>query len=467
MSTAEDSSPVVGASGAASSKPVAKRSSFGWEALTIAIARVAIRATGFISSLIVARLLGAEGRGLFAALSVPAGLAVTFSELGIRQATAFFLGKKVYTVQQLLPTLMTLIPLAGVLGAAASLAYFEWAHVAENDWLARGLAVSVIPLSLAISYATGVFLGRQRIAEFRKASWRPPVVKLLALLIVAGFFLMGFPSGIHGVMIAGLAGTILGAGYALYLLRKEGPLRLGFSFKIASALQRKGASYALSLLVLMLNYKILVILLTKYATLKEVGLYSQAVLIAELLWEVPNSLSALVLSRAVNSQDERQFSLKVTALTRVSFLAATAGSIALSLVAPVAFPLLFGKDFAESATLCIYMLPGVVAFGAFKLLNLDIAGRGKPWATQVIMIPVLALNVVLGAWMVMRYGAAGAAWCSSICYIVATLAYVVLYSRITGLSLGEILLPRVNDFMLVLKAVSLKKGARVAASPKA
>ncbi|MBI1687010.1 oligosaccharide flippase family protein [Caulobacter hibisci] len=437
---------------AAAPSPTKKRASFGFEAFTIAVARVAIRLTGFLSSLIVARVLGAEGRGLIAALSVPTSLATTFSELGIRQATAFYLGKRVYTVEQLLPTLLTLIPLAGVVGSVASIAYFEWAHVAEDQWLIRFLALITIPLALVASYSTGVFLGRERISEYRKASWRPPVLKL-AILVVFAWMLNG---GLYGVMIAGVVGSMLAAGYALFLLRKEGPLRFGFNPEIAKQLQRKGLSYALSLLVLMLNYRIMLILLTRYASLETVGIYSQAVLIAELLWEVPNSLSSLVLSRGVNSKDEREFSLKVVALTRVSFLAATLGSICLAIVSPFAFPILFGQDFADSALLCVYMLPGVVAFGAFKMLNIDIAGRGKPWATQVIMVPVLALNVALGWWMVVKYGAAGAAWCSSICYIVATVAYVGLYSRLTGLKLREIILFRKSDFLMVLRSLPFK-----------
>lgn len=447
---------------AATAKPTPKASSFGWEALTIAIARVAIRGTGFITSLIVARLLGSEGRGLIAALSVPASLAVTFSELGVRQSTAFFLGKKIMSVRDVMPTLLSLIPIVGVLGSLLSMAYFEWAHVAENDWLARWLAVGVIPLSLAVSYSTGIFLGQQRISEFRKASWRPPVAKLAVLVLCAWLL----NAGIHGVLFASFAGSILGAGYALFLLRKEGPLKLGFNAKIAAQLQRKGMTYALSLFVLMLNYRVMVILLTRYSTLDQVGLYAQAVLIAELLWEVPNSLSSLVLSRAVNSTAEREFSLKVTTLARVSFLAATAGSIVLAIIAPFVFPVLFGHDFADSATLCIYMLPGVVAFGAFKILNIDIAGRGKPWVTMIIMIPTLILNVALGAWMIMRFGSAGAAWCSSICYIVATLGYIVLYSKLTGLKYREILLFSSRDLEMVLRALPFRLGDRLRATFK-
>lgn len=434
-----------------SPKPAESRA-FGVEAGLIAVTRIAMRGTGFFTSVLIARLLGVEGRGIVAALVVPTALATSFSEMGIRQATAFYIGNGTLAAKQAVPTLLTMMLLTGALGMALSLGYYEATGVAEGDWLARLLAVATIVPALAISYSTGVFLGQKRIAEFRKASWRPPMVKLIVIAIAG--WMLGL--GLAGVLVATLFGTLLGSGYALWLLGRSERLRLGFDRRIASMLQRKGLSYAVSLLTLLLNYRVMTLLLTARGNMVDVGLYAQAVLIAELLWEVPNSLSALVLSRAVTTeeQDRTAFSLKVMSLARVTVILGAVASAAVAIVAPYFFPLVFGTDFARSAVLCVALLPGVLAFSMFKILNIDIAGRGKPWLTMVVMGPVLLLNVGLGWYAVQAGGAMGAAIASSICYIAATLGYVFVYARVVGVSPLAVIKPSRTDTDLLRRSVA-------------
>jgi O-antigen/teichoic acid export membrane protein len=436
-----------------SGKGRVERGGFGWDALTVAASRFFQKSTYFFTSLILARLLGPEGRGLVTALMVPSQLAINLSEMGIRQSTAFHLGRGIFSLERLLPTLLMMIPIASLLATLVSLAYFEFAGVAENDWLLRGLAVAAIPASLVASYASGVFLGRQRIAAFRSTSWRPALFRLV-LIVILGWML---GMGVVGVMLAGLGAALMGGAYALYLLAKEGRLRFGFDREVAAKLQRRGITYAASLFVLMLNYKIMILLLTRYGTLAEVGLYAQATVVAELIWEIPAAVSSLVLSRGVNARKEREFSAKVLVLARVSFLAAVLISIGLAIAAPLLFPIMFGHRFAASAPICVALLPGVAAFIVFKILNTDMAGRGKPWASMLIMVPVLVTNIFLGWWMVTREGAMGAAVASSISYGIAAILYLFLYSRFTGFSLREMLRYRRSDFQLVVDKLPFRR----------
>jgi O-antigen/teichoic acid export membrane protein len=403
----------------------------------------------FVSSMIIARLLGPDGRGMVSALTVPSQLAVSVSEMGVRQSTAFHLGRGMMPLGRLQPTLLAMVPIASAFAIVLSLIYFDLAGVAQGDWRLRILAVVTIPLSLSASYASGVFLGRQRIAEFRKTSWRPGLISLI-LVILLGW---GAGWGVYGVMMATAVGALSAAAYALFLLGKEEPLRLGFDRDIATRLQRKGISYAASLVVLMLNYRIMILLLTRLGTLTDVGLYAQAIAIAELIWEVPTMLGSLVLSRGVNAKDETLFSRKVLLLARLAFVAALGLSILVGVAAKYLFPILYGHRFEQSAGICIVLLPGIVAFIVFKVLHIDLAGRGKPWVAMIVMVPVLVLNVALGWAMIARYGALGAAAASSACYLVATIGYVLVYRRVTGLSLGDILLPQPGDLIAIRRAL--------------
>ena len=422
---------------------------FARDVIAVATSRVGVKVAQFLSGLLVARLLGPEGRGLVAALSVPAQIAVNVSEMGVRQSTAFHLGRGLYSAERLVPTLLSLSLLASAAAAVLSLGYFELAGVAQDRWGLRVLALAAIPFSLLASYTSGVFLGRQRIAAFRRASWRPALINLL-LVALLGWAL---DLGVAGVLFASTAGAAAGCVYALWLLHRDTPLRLGMDRSLALALQRKGVSYAAALVVLLLNYRIMILLLTRLGTLREVGLYAQAIVVAELVWEVPSVLGSLLLSRGVNARDEDAFSGKLLALTRISFIAALLIAAGLAIVAKYLFPLLYGERFAESADLCLLLLPGIAAFVVFKLLNTDLAGRGKPWAAMLVMVPVLILNVALGLWLIPRSGASGAAIASSAGYVAATVGYVLLYSRVTGIPLRQMVLPQAHDGALLRRAV--------------
>lgn len=430
-----------------------KRSSFGAEAIGIAVSRFFLRFAGLIGNLIIARLLGAEGRGLITALTTPSAIAVTVSELGIRQSAAFHIGRGLIPTGKVVPTLFGMIPVVSAIGIGASLGYFEFTGVAEGDRLLRGLAVALIPLSLVSAYCTGVFLGEQRVAEFRKTNWRPAFVSLM--LLIALVWAGGL--GIYGAMIAPIGGALVGAAYAIYLVSRTTPLRIGFDREVVKRLQAKGFSYAASLLVLTLNYRIMILMLTQFSSLAEVGLYAQAILIAELLWEIPKTLTAIVLSRAVNSKGEAAFSLKVQVLARLCFLVAVLVSVGVAVVSPFFFPLVFGPEFAGSAIVCIALLPGVAAFNVFKILNIDIAGRGKPWAATTIMVPIFFLNIGAGLWAIERADALGASIVSSACYVIATIGYLLVYSRITGFRTGEIVRYRRSDLDMLLRALPLTR----------
>lgn len=429
------------------------RKSFGFDAITVALNRFAVRGAQFATSLIIARVLGPDGRGLVSALTVPSQLAVTFSEMGIRQSTAYYLGRKIYPPERMIPTLLTLVPIGALVAVLLSLGYFALAEVAQGNWMLQALAVAPIPLLLVTSYSTGVFLGRQKIAEFRKANWRPAIANVV---LAAGLcWLAGWD--VAGALVGALVAALIGALYALKLLSREAPLKLGFDPEIAKALQRKGMSYALALFIVMVNYKIMILLLSRFSTLEQVGYYSQATVIAEMIWEVPTAISSLLMSRGVNSDEPDAFSRKVLVLARFAFLAAIGVSVALALLAPYLFVFLFGRQFAPSAAICTILLPGVVAFIVFKVLNADMASRGNPWVAMFVMLPALLCNIGLGWWMIREQGAIGAAYASSITYIFAAIGYLLLYSYTTRIRLSEMLLFRRSDWTLLRRAIPFGK----------
>lgn len=65
-----------------------------------------------------------------------------------------------------------------------------------------------------------------------------------------------------------------------------------------------------------------------------------------------------------------------------------------------------------------------------KILIADMVGRGKPQIGTYAALISLAVNIPLNLWLIPRWGISGAAFASSIAYIVATLVVITAFCKI-------------------------------------
>src|SRR5690606_2647678 len=119
-----------------------------------------------------------------------------------------------------------------------------------NNLLWTWLALLSIPFSLFNTYNSGIFLGKNDIKTFNKINWIPTFLTLIGNII----FVIILQFGISGVLIANILGPLF---MSIILLFKNNFFEV-FSFKyewkIIKAMLSLGLVYALSLLVINLNY---------------------------------------------------------------------------------------------------------------------------------------------------------------------------------------------------------------------
>jgi len=428
-------------------RPVAPvKGNFTRELVSVTAGRMIAKICQFLIGVVAARLIGPDGRGLIASFAVAPDLAVSFSQLGIREAVAYHIGRKTYDAGEIVPTLLGMAFTANLVAISACVAYYAATGLLNQPWILVVLALGPVPFMLLTSYAGGVFLGKMMIARFNRVNWIPMALNLVLVLV----FGLVLKIGVAGIMLAAVVAAALNCAYGYYLLRSVTPLRIGFNREIASKLTRLGVVYATTVFMMLLNYRLPILLLHNLSSLEQVGIYAVAQTLALMIWEIPEVLSNLVFSRGVNAENKAAFSDKVVVLARLVVLAGVGVGIGCAIVGPIAIPLIFGEKFRESATILTILLPGTVAFMAFRVLNMDMAGRGHPWISIPVVVPCMAANAGLGLFFVPEYGAPAAATLTSASYILATLAYVVVYARFTRQPLRSILIYRASDFAAVL-----------------
>jgi O-antigen/teichoic acid export membrane protein len=172
-------------------------------------------------------------------------------------------------------------------------------------------------------------------------------------------------------------------------------LSFNINKEVISKMLSLGIIYAIALLVSQLNYKIDVILLENYSTSYELGIYSKGTSIVQYLWQIPTLFSTIIFSRSAASKDSLAFSKKVCQLLRISLVVIGIMSLFIGIFSKQIILLLFGAKFLDSVPVMQILLPGVVLLTVFKVMNMDLAGKGKPWIALQSMAVPLVMNVIL------------------------------------------------------------------------
>jgi len=409
---------------------------------SVGISRIAIIFFGLGRGIITARWLGPETNGIIAALAVYPSLFMSISSLGIKQSVTYFTGRKLYTDDEIKTSVAQLWILSSIISTTISFLLIRYFSNSGTNLLLVLLAVAPMPFSLFVRYNSGIFLGKNQISVYNKINWLPTAVTFIftALLIII------IPMGINGYLIASISGSLFM--FFLLLIRNDfiNAFRLKIEWKIIGSLLSLGIVYAISLLVLSLNYKINIIMLDKLSSPFELGIFSKGVGVVDQLWEIPTLLSTIVFARSANAKNSIQYSRKVAHLLRLSFVFIGAGSICLLVLSKQIILLLFGKEFILSTGILQILMPGVILMTIVKVLNMDLAGRGKPWISMKAMIPALIINITLSARLTPEYGGPGAAFASTLSYSIAALLFLYFYSREVKIPIREILNYSKSDF---------------------
>jgi O-antigen/teichoic acid export membrane protein len=273
------------------------------------------------------------------------------------------------------------------------------------------------------------------------------------------FFLVLLHLSIVGALIAAATGAIFMFLLLLFRERFIESFNMNFNWQVIGKLLSLGILYAIALLIISLNYKINVILLDRLSTPFELGIYTKGAAITEYLWQIPTFLSTIVFARSANAKDGQLFSRKVTQLLRLSIIAIGIGSLMLIIFSRFIIILLYGNAFAPSIEVLQFLVPGVVLLTIYKVLNMDLAGKGKPWIAIKAMIPSLILNIVLNIYLIPRYGASGAAFTGTVTYSFASVLFIYFYSKEVKLPIKEILRFNKSDFepiILIIQKIKMK-----------
>lgn len=416
---------------------------------------------GFGISAVVARTLGAEGKGVYeVAILLPIMLQWLFN-LGITTASTYHVAHGDHTVASATRGNITLslwISLFGIL-VGFVIAYFGGAAIFP------GVPRPVLLLSLAslpFLYFRGnlnaILQGLQDFRAFSIIELIPSVVTFALLIIL----LLTVSVEVAGVVFAYLMGNAVAVIAVIIMLRK----RMGasvpmFSLRVEPTYLRQMLHYGLKSqlniisIYLLLRVDVLLINLIGEGA-ASVGIYSIAVLFADRVWLVSGFTSRIILPRIAASEgaDTNRTALSLM-ITRYTFWFSLVIAIGLAIVGEWFITLIYGAPFQPSVHALVAILPGVVLFNFGVMLASDIAGRGRPDISATHAGIAFIINLLANLILIPRYDYVGAALASTLAYGYYGIIHIYIFSRMNNTHWWEVWLPTQHDIEYPAKLFTL------------
>ena len=433
---------------------MAKRS-YLQDILSVLGSNITVTACNLAIGIILSRVLGAAGFGMYTSIIVVPVMVIGFTQLGIRRSAIFHFGMKKDPDSDIVSALFILLLITSILSILICTLVYLYSESKSYNPLLIGIVLLTIPFLLGNVFAGGFFLGKEQIRRANYLNALPTVINLLFVIL----FVLVVRWSVLGAFIAISLANLLTFLFVYRILIVHDRFRITWKYHehLMKSLVRLGIMNALAIFIMQLNYRFDILMLKKMSTLEQVGFYSLATQIAEQIWHIPYAIETIIMSRSANTRENHNVNRTVASIFRVSLLAGILGCAAIFVISPFIIPLVFGREFVQSVPLIQAILPGILLLVAFRILNSRLIGMGKPQNAIWTFFPALLLNIGLNLLWIPRYGALGSAWATNVSYGAGAIVFIFLYAKKIKMPLLEIFRYRKSDFYFFRDLRKLRK----------
>lgn len=394
-------------------------------------AQIAGAGFGFLLSIVLARLIGASGTGLYFLCLMIVDVCATLARLGLDQAALRFAAIAHHAGDRKQLAAIYRMAVGIVAAAALVVALAAWAIVPElaRAGLLAGELGGLFPL-LVLAVVPAALVTVQ--AECFRATGAPGLAALFQnllppLLLVCSTLMLGafgpvIAYDVIGLYVAIANGVLISAGL-LWALRVPGVWRLPGQFD-AGLLLRSGlpllAAMGLNLLMAWTD----IFVLGLFADTTTVGIYGVALRISTLTAFVLIAVNSVVAPEFARLHADGRHEALARLAQKSAFwtLAVALPPLLLMIVVPETILAMFGEPFAAAAwplrILALGQLANVATGQVASLLTMT--GHGKLFRNAVAV--AAAMNVAGNFLLVPPFGALGAAASTAFCLATMNLA---------------------------------------------
>ncbi len=412
----------------------------------------------FVSSTLMTRILGDEGRGAFALLQNQVVLITMLFSFSIGFGITYFVSKEqgdprrmVRVSATLLTMNLLLVPL--IVSAIYFIPALQSIFMPEevDHW---GYYVYVV-ISVIGTQVTGfigaIMLGLKRFRILNQAGMLNAGLSAIAFLILYTISESIDQERILAsvVMVSLSYGLIMLLVWCIIYIKVVGILPTPvWDWSILRPVFLFVMTTHLGNIINLLNYRFDVWVVGSYAGSAQLGLYAVAVGVGQLCFYIPEPFSKVV-QPYLYGQTGHAMLEKFKFIQRLNFTTVFVLLLCMAIVAPWVFPLLFGEVFADSVAPLWWLLPGILFVSASKLLGPLVVQGGFIRFNLYASGLAASTTILLGLLLIPHWGIIGAAFVSSVAYIVQFAVQCAIVRFRMKITLKDMFFLQSTDFVRI------------------
>ncbi len=414
---------------------------------------------GLAISVIISRTLGPVGQGVYSlAILLPAML-IIFNNFGITSSTVFYTAKRKYPLKEIFGNNIILSILIGLFSILIGLVIIflfgeKLFPGVKQEYLI--LALFFIPFSLFFDFISHILIGLQEIKKFNILSF----LQSSLFLILIGFALLRLHLGIKAAITAQILAFLIAGIILFYFTNSKSE---GFSLKINKNYLKDTFSYGsknyIAAIFSFLNYRINLFVINALINPVAVGFYTVAGRLSEGIWMLSLSAATVLFPRIAAEGDAKKIKEFTPFVCRNVLLVTLLIITPLFILARSLIIFLYTKEFLESVRTFQILLIGAYFVSGWRILANDLIAQGRPMLNTYVTIASVLINIALTIIWIPRWGIEGAALASTVSYLFMFVAITIIYSRVSGNRIVDIILPRRADLVFYKKIILHFKGS--------
>lgn len=389
---------------------------------------------GLLMGVFLARVLGPEGRGVYAYVTILGESMFPLILMGSSTGVFYYISAEKYDAKDVTFSALLIGAVNGALFAL--LLYFLW----QMEWLGETAKkidnIQVILPILITMPLTGVFMMSKQIfqgtSRFNTLNMIMIARFLFKFILIFSFVVIASWS-VKGAIWAMAGEDILTACIVFYFFRKDIKPRFTIRKRFIKDSYAFGAKSWLSTLGDRSNDQLDQLILGYVAEPSLLGYYTISYSVLRLMGYLPNAISPVLFKLIAKTDDIRKSAVLATQVHRILFMLVGTLAITIFLSASWLIPFLYGEKFRQSVLPLLILLPGALSFWVTRrVINKFQTANNMPWQSSVVQIVGALTGLICYLILIPRWGIIGAASGSTIAYFASTICAIWYFYKIAG-----------------------------------
>ncbi len=418
------------------------------------IDRVVLAGMRFLTALLIARMLGPEGYGIFQFAITTSIVAATFADFGFGVANNYLAARRSNIRAKLLVNSLLFVGWMGTLvgiGTFVFLSFFRIHRFSDLPdiylvWIPLSIPIQAIHISVM-----GLIYGSNRFKDKLITTCIHYIFFLATIILID---ILSYAS-VDILMPSWVGGLVASSIYCILLLGKNASDEIGWNRAIFRDQLSYGRGAFFYNLAQLLNFRLDMFLVAYFLDAEHLGWYSLATSVTEALLYLPKGLSSVILTEtAMVFQKDVRF---ISSIYKQLILTMGVVITTVALIAPFLIPVAFSAQFSPAIVPLLILLPGTLSMGLGIVSSYYLFGMGKALWPALAALTGTFLSLTLDLLFIPLLDVMGAALGCTIAYTSFALLCLYFLRCHTKISVSLMLVPTKDDWATILRTIGVPR----------